>query len=110
MEEIQADLIRHIAEERVRWSGDNRGRQSVNGERQVDSGDFTFQPRRQLSRLHWFNTAKAKPASTDQAVVNELDCPSLIRRYRPLAHYAQMAQMFAPAAWAQRHLEALAAS
>ena len=168
MEEIRADLIRHIAEERVRWSGDNRDRQSVNRKRQVDSGDFTSQPRRHCERArfdlasdlsgwgrllagryeiqprHCTGTCQckisfrlttrspvseqstsmskalatplvehgegAKPASTDQAVVNELDCPGLIRRHRPLAHYAQMAQTFAPAASAQRHLEAWGAS
>jgi hypothetical protein len=53
MEEIQADLIRHIAEERVRWSGDNRDRQSVNRKRQVDSGDFTSQPRRHCERARF---------------------------------------------------------
>src|SRR6202030_3789893 len=45
---------------------------------------------------------RAEVASADQAVVNEVDCPGLIRRHWSLTCHPQMAQPLAPAAPSQR--------
>ena len=56
-----------------------------------------------LSRLHSIEHREgAEVASANQAVVNEVDRPGLIRRHRSLACHPQMAQPLAPAPSAQR--------